>query len=117
MTHSHFSSVGILHCHRLLTVWISRQLLKNFCQNAMLLSHALLMKVLKIHHNKVHPVMYFRKQHFDPPAPTSVLGLHRSIRNDYGRRINKKPLPPPSPSPSHPDKRKFASGSLRTDKC
>ena len=46
--------------------------------------------------------MFFRKQQFDPPPPTSVLPLHQVMENDYDKKINKIVLPPPFPSPSRP---------------
>ena len=69
------------------------------------------------HHNKVHPVIFFRKQLCDPLSPTSVLPLHQTMGNDYDRRINKKILPPPSSYFLAPHKQNFVPRSLRTVKC
>ena len=96
MTQSRFSSVAILHCHRVLIIWISWHLLMNSCQNAMLLSRAVLMKFLKIYKSSCFSALqtnivikctqwYF----FEQPLPA----------HDYDMRIKvlKRfcPLPPP----------------------
>ena len=66
---------------------------------------------LNNHHNKLHLAMFYRKQQFDSPLPTFVPLLHQAMWNDYGRRINKMILPPPTPSLSRPQQTKFRVGT------
>ena len=42
----------------------------------------LFFSLINNHQNKVHPVMFFRKQLFDPLPLTSVLSLHQTIGNE-----------------------------------
>ena len=89
-TQSRFSSVAILHCHRILIIWISRQLLMNPCQNEMLLFRAVLMKFLKIYKSSCFSTLQTtiiikctQWCFIEQPLPS----------HEYGRRINKTVLP------------------------
>ena len=79
MTQSRFSSVANLHCHSNLDLAaVANQSVSK--RNATLpcsadeisqnLQKELLFSLINNHHDKVHPVMFFRKQHFNPlPSP------------------------------------------------
>ena len=46
------------------------------------LQKELFFSLINNHHNKVHPVMLFRKQPSDHPSPTSIFPLHQTMEND-----------------------------------
>ena len=105
-------SVAILHCHKVLIIWISRQLLMNLCQNAILLSRAVLLKFLKIYKRSCFSALsiivkctqwcFFKNNNLTPLPPPPFRHYIRQWRMTMVVGLIKMFCPPPPPSSPYP---------------